>query len=399
MYALRQLLVVFTLLFVGLGSVQAVAAECDNAERMRLEEEMRKLSQRNAWSGVERSYEKLEGMGGCVLPFDIHHLGAESARYLGKVWEQYQRLSRAKELDPKEVILDGLMGIDNNYGRIDIKGSERRPPELTRAAMPFAPDQRKAIEWAQTVIANTGKFHGMLPAGDYQVAAMDFNVAAGQGANDEFPLVDVTKVKVKPVKGEGRPPGQGLIVYKGPIASVGPSFLTSSEPGQAVNWAGGASHQYEPASVGFASGLQIEAGGEVGFTKEFGVALSASYSGTYGKRTFHWLSGWLAAAVRPGDARFAIGPTWGVMPGSGTGVASWFDINHDQLAYPNDQLGYYGFTFGPGLKFSGGYGLVDWEPLQGVVELSAAFQHDGNRAYLGFGLRVGIVPIIKRFKG
>ncbi|MBT3221908.1 MAG: hypothetical protein HN348_22770 [Proteobacteria bacterium] len=400
--------VVATLMIGGLMPPALAMAECDNAERLRLEEEMRKLSQRNAWSGVERSYTSLEKMPGCVLPFEDYYLGGQSARYLGKVWEMYQRLMLAKEIDPQEGILDSLMGVDANYGRVDIKGSERRPPELTRGVMPFAPDQRKAIEWAQTVIENTGRFEGMLPAGDYDVGGNPFSVAAGQDFVEILvgkPPKAAKEPKVrddsgKVVKGpkEPRERGPGLVIYKGPIASLGPNFMISPEPKKEVSWADGAD-QHEPGNLGFGGGLIVGGGGEIGFTKEFGVAISASYAGAYGTKTFHVISGWLAAAVRPGDLRLALGPTYGVITGKGTGVASWFDRGYDQRQYANDQLGYTGFSYGGGLQFTAGYGLVDLDPLQGVVELGAAFQHDGARSYFGFGLRVGIVPLIKRFKG
>jgi len=45
-----------------------------------------------------------------------------------------------------------------------------------------------------------------------------------------------------------------------------------------------------------------------------------------------------------------------------------------------------------------GYGLTDFGKMQGVVELGVNWSTDGTRHYINTGLRVGIVPLIERFK-
>ena len=159
---------------------QDAMASCDASEQFRVGEEMNKLASRNAWSGVERNFEKLEGLSGCTISFDQYFLGSQAARYLGKTWEMYQRLEKARELNPQEDIISSIGGIEAAYGRIRLSGNPRRPPELARAAMPFAPDQKKSIEWAQLVMTETGKFEGMLPAGEYTLGGVPFTVEAGQ---------------------------------------------------------------------------------------------------------------------------------------------------------------------------------------------------------------------------
>lgn len=65
--------------------VQMLAPEApksQKAEMQRLSEEMIRLAQRNAWTGVERAYQSILGLG---IPPDgqIHKLAAEAARVSG----------------------------------------------------------------------------------------------------------------------------------------------------------------------------------------------------------------------------------------------------------------------------------------------------------------------------
>ena len=54
-----------------------------------------------------------------------------------------------------------------------------RPVEMTPAQMPFAPDQRLAVELAQKSLREDGVFIGMLPVGDYNIAGRQFDVTQG----------------------------------------------------------------------------------------------------------------------------------------------------------------------------------------------------------------------------
>ncbi|TNE92298.1 MAG: hypothetical protein EP330_02225 [Deltaproteobacteria bacterium] len=363
----------------------ALAQSADQAEAYRLEQEIKRLADRNAWAGVERAYEDLVKLDAQVS-VEIHNIGAQSARFLGKTYEVYSRLERALAIEQDEQNASDLAGIDAQYGRVRIKGDPRRRPELIRAQMPFLPDQRKSVEWAQRVVAETGSFEGMLPSGDYEIAGKAFTVAPGA----EWQDVNVSRKEATAAgaRGEG-------IIYKGPVAVLGYSFAASGEPSEAKPAADVAS----PTSIS-GSGLHLEGGYEIGLTRQFGVAPVVGYRGMYsGGHTFHHFTAWAAFAFRPGDLRLAAGPAYGVIQGSGTGVAEWFDANHDRVANPSDSIGYQGVAAGPGLKFSAGYGLLDFDPLQGVVELGGIVQTDGARTYMGFGLHIGIVPKIPRFEG
>lgn len=378
------------LAFTAAMPATAVASDCNKAEYHRLSSEAEKLAQRNAWAGVERAYEAMIATG-CELDFDDHHTGAQSARTLGKIWETYQRLSAATALDARPEIAEMLAGFDQQYGRVRIKGDARRRPELHREAMPFAPDQRKAIEWAQQVLAGTGSFEGMLPLGDYEVGGNPFTVSAG----GEWQLVEVGRVK-----GTAAVQKQGAVHWAGLVATVGPGQQISPEPGSPVVSDRGL-HQFAPHDIS-ATGISMAVGGEVGLTyraPEAGVAATLGYSGGYGNDTLHGFNAWLAAVVRPGEARIAFGPSYALMTGRGTGVASWFDVGHDPDRTPNDTLRYQGWSWGGGLQGSVGYGLLDLGAMKGLVELHGAWHTDGARTFTTAGLRLGVVPRVPRFRG
>lgn len=385
-------------LIASLAVPVVARAECNESEKYRLSGEMKKLAQRNAWSGVERTYELMLDTG-CELTFEEHGLGAESARYLGKTFEMYERLASAKAIDPQQEVLDSMAGLDSNYGRVEIKGDPRRRPVLSREAMPFAPDQRKSIEWAITVVSETGSFKGMLPVGDYVVGEIPFTVATGE----EWQAIQVGKVKA--VKGEGggsgRAESEGAINWAGLVATVGPNFMLTPEPSKAIQDSTG-QDQFAPANI-FASGAALQLGGELGLTyaaPEAGIAATVGYGGGFGNDTIHQFQGWLAGVVRPGELRIAAGPTYSLFMGSGTGVASWFDVGHNQNEDPNTGIKYQGFSWGGGAAASVGYGVLDvGDTMKGYVELGGGWTTDGARNFMGFGLRVGLVPAVPRFEG
>lgn len=349
------------------------------AEKLRLIEECNKLASRNAWAGVERCYEKLEVMR-VELPFEVHYLGSQSARYLGKTFRVYERLLRSKELDPRPEIFENLDGIDKSYGRVEIIGSEKKRVPLTRDVMPFAPDQRKSIEWAQTVMEETGSFKGMLPQGSYKVGSQDIVVEPGP----DWQAIDVRKDKSSS--------RVGLIEWKGLVASVGPNFGWTNTPGEQADL-----RQLQP--MGFASvGGSLSVGYELGFLDPIGVAAGFSYASIFGSDTYHGVSGWLNLVVRPGDLRLGVGPTYNYRYLSGSGIVDWFDRNHDRDANPNSEMQYIGFTLAPGAMLDVSYGLLDVGPFRGVVGVNAGWSTDGVRQYLDAGLRFGIVPAIDRFE-
>lgn len=394
------------------------AFACDAAEKIRLADEQKSLAARNAWSGVERTYESLLATK-CELGFEQHFLGAEAAKLLGKVYEQYTRLQTALALAPeaseeypdrgKAAIQASLDAIDQAYRKVEIVGDPRRRPVLSRPEMPFATDQRKAIEWAITVVSETGSFKGMLPLGAYVVGDVTFTAEAGA----DWQVVTVGKVKAPPKPAPGgpdQPPDvaqsggtetQSFLRYASVIATIGPAFFSSPEPKESFTFDSKdpqSLQQFAPTAVNL-SGFSTQVGAELGLTyaePAMGVAGTVGFQGGLGTSTFLLTNVALSGVIRPGELRLALGPQFQITSGSGTGVASWFDIG--QIGRENKDIRYRGLSWGPGVQGSVGYGVLDFGTLRGIVDLGGSWQTDGHRGFYTAGLRVGIAPAVPRFE-
>lgn len=143
------------------------------AEAHRLQEEMSKLAQRNAWSGVDRSYRKLMKLKKVKIKPEAHTLGAQAARNEGDVSAYMKRLQRAGAAGKDE-----LAAAKRAYGRVVIKRQRKR--ELKPATAPFDPTHRKVIEKAAARIKKKGRYKGWLPVGRYTIGPNRFEVKAGK---------------------------------------------------------------------------------------------------------------------------------------------------------------------------------------------------------------------------
>jgi len=361
------------------------------AEKFRLTEEMKRLAQRNAWPGVEAKYEELIKLG-IPLEFDTHILGAQSARNLGKTYEVYQRLQRAKEVKADPEVEQEIDAIDSRYGRVRIVGNERWEVALIRPAMPFAPDERKSVEYASMVALESGGFEGMLPQGAY--------VIGGEKAKEkvEFTVDPGPEWQEIVLSVKNSETTEGLIVYHGPVVLAGANYSLSGAPPSDPVLQSNGRHQAIPDKTS-GTGFAVEAGYQVGFTREFAVSVSFDYHNLYtGEDQLHSYTGFLAFVLTPGMARIGLGPVYGRLGGQGEGVASWFDIGQDPAEHPTARIVYDGQSWAGGVKLTASYGLLDLEPLQGVPELWAVWQTDTHRSFIGFGVRVGVVPLVPRFK-
>lgn len=140
----------------------------DPAEYTRLSQELEVLTSKNAWAGVERTFHELLTTG--VEPSSLDwYRGAQSARAMGDTGEARARLERAKgqgDGDERSIV-ELLWDIDTRYGRVFLACDPGSYITLRAEAMPFDPDLRRSIEFAQGRIRETCSFDGMLPAGRY----------------------------------------------------------------------------------------------------------------------------------------------------------------------------------------------------------------------------------------
>lgn len=196
------MLAVFAWCLVAPSAVAGTPAE---AEFNRLQEELISLSERNAWSGVERAFVAMQGLGLPLTP-DQYRLGTEAARARGDIYNALARIQLALALlqqqdatavqDPNSPYgqLKSLRtDLETRFGYVHVVVyPPAKAPAFARDSMPFATDESKAIEWASTRLGETQAFLGLLPGGRYTLGDQTFDVAPGA------PMVEVRV---------GQPPG------------------------------------------------------------------------------------------------------------------------------------------------------------------------------------------------
>ncbi len=179
MVGLAYLLVHPPVVEAGSGSDRVEQGDAHRAaEAARISDELERLAQRNAWSGVDRLYRKLEALGVDPTLEDYMH-GAYAARELGDVLIVRTRLKAAARSHQSKEIVEWLWKIDNTYGRVELVSVPQRSTTLEAAVMPFDPDQRKAVEAAIASVGDNGVFVGMLPEGEFSFSGQQFKVEPG----------------------------------------------------------------------------------------------------------------------------------------------------------------------------------------------------------------------------
>ncbi len=148
---------------------------------VQLQEEIAQFLRRNAWKGVEAAYQEMLGLreqGVSVLCEDHLH-GARAARQLGNALAVHERLLLATQAGPNDEAVQWLNDLEQSYGRVTIQAQKRDGAVLEPSTMPFAPDRRAAVLFAQEQLEDTGAFDGLLPAGVYRIGSELLLVAPG----------------------------------------------------------------------------------------------------------------------------------------------------------------------------------------------------------------------------
>lgn len=148
----------------------------DLAEYERLTQELESLASKNAWTGVERTFQELVATG--VAPSTADWLrGAEAARAVGDIGTVYQRVREARKLEPdNRMIVEWLYDMDQRFGHVVLACDPGSLLQLRVEALPFDPEAQRAIRFAQEQIRDACWFDGRLPEGTYKFYEKEIHV-------------------------------------------------------------------------------------------------------------------------------------------------------------------------------------------------------------------------------
>ena len=375
----------------------AHAGEVEVAEHRRLSEEMNRLASRGAWQGVDSRFIELMELEkkGEVLTYDEWFLGAQAAQNLGKMAACRKRLEGAISQDPRDEATSWLAAIDASYGPVNLRSLDKESDAvLTAKAMPFVPDQRMAIEYAQSKLADGRAFRGLLPAGSYTLSSgavsQEFTVAAGPG--------EPMQIKITP----GSDGSTGSLAYVGPRLDVGAAYTVGNTPKL------DGVVQGPPRFAG--GGARVGVGVELGLKRGFGLIAQVGYHNLFSPSdrpdvlgvpnkadSLHLGYGMLGPSLRLGDLWLHAGGVLAFGVANASGVAN-ADAVGSQCPYGGEEEAcawvssveeenreYFPWTTSlttSGFQAGVGYALFDLgEGLQGGIGLSGGLLFDPTRSY------------------
>ena len=355
---------------------QAVmAGELEAAEHARLTEEMRALAARNTWEGVEKDFLELLTLQdrGEILTPEEWRLGAQAARGIGNMTACRARLASAVNVSADEETVSWLAQIDGTYGRVELSADKTLlpRPKLSAQVMPFIPDQRKAIEFAQAIVEAEMDYEGLLPGGSYNYGMETFELAGGGE--------QTLHLEAKVLARSGDEPFQ--FAFLGPRIEVGGAFTQGGQVADDV--------QAPPSfgGVGLRGGIGIEAGlnHRLGVWAVVGYhGMKASIDRTESKaiEANNHFSGHsmqtgllsLGASYRLAGLRLAGGPVVSM------GVAQ--AMNEDEAEVTELLWVTKGPMAAVGAQASLGYAVLQLgTSMEMLVSLTGGVQHDSQRAY------------------
>ncbi len=385
----------------------AQAGSVDAAEHVRLTEEMRRLAKRNAWKGVEAAFVKLKELEerGVELSYEDYYLGAQAARALGDINAVYKRLKAAAKEEGSKEVIEWLSDLDGTYGQVALVSKRKKGVELKAVQMPFAPDQRAAIEVAMSRIAEHGRYKGLLPQGKYHFGDELLNVVAGGE------VLNLVLVDERPPKEEREP---FKLAYIGPRFSIGPAFISAGEPGE-VNWS---TERFQPHGFGGA-GARAGVGLEAGLGKKLGAMVEVGYHGGFGKslssdddasqltssvgepyelktRSVNMGYGWLGLTGRFGRVWALGGPIWSVGSAYTADIPNSGDKADEAASCTDCVVSARGTIMAPGAALGVSYALAEIGNFNGALSLHGGGQHDGSRLYSWVQLAFTLAPASSR---
>ena len=387
------------------ASAPAHAGEVEEAEHLRLQEEMQKLASRSAWGGVESAYQDLLVLAtqGEALTFEDHEIGAQAAQALGDMGACENRLRAAMRIKDTPELLSWIENIEQVYAPVALsweKGADATA--LSIGSMPFAPEQRNAVEMAQKKLVEEKKFEGLLPLGDYTFGSEKFSIDPGGDRGSVQKIHLTADAVVASDSSDGF-----AFTYVGPRAHLGASYTVAGSPDGS---------QQPPSFSGI--GARLGAGLEVGLGLRAGAMVEVGYHNLlsandagYGD-TLHLGYGMIGPSYRIRDIWLSGGGIFGAGVSKASGINNEDSVNADcpygsldedcswVAAVPEEDRSAYpwnGNIRPAGVQVSGSYALLDiGTSLKGAVTLTGGALFDPDRTYPWGQLAFTVAPVPTR---
>jgi hypothetical protein len=142
------------------------------AEYQRLSEDMARMAKVGNWSAVERSFRRLDAISQ-DHPFKVLVAAAYSARETGNVALVRDRLQQAAALQADEDVQNWLFSLQEKYVAVTLAADLADDMRLFPKQMPFAPEERAAVQFAMQTVEDEAMFVGLLPKGEYTFRPID----------------------------------------------------------------------------------------------------------------------------------------------------------------------------------------------------------------------------------
>jgi hypothetical protein len=185
---MRILLTMLAVLMAGGTMLVPSVASADSydiqkAERRRLRDKANKLMQRNAWSGVEKTFQEMRRLKKVAICWQDYLAGAQAAMNLGKpdlviarLWGAKATMKKLpKSCDTKKnetteqettTWLKATMG---EYAYVKIKA--KKGVTVSWQDAPFNPSLRQAGDAAINVLNKKRKYRGLMPVAEYKTSS------------------------------------------------------------------------------------------------------------------------------------------------------------------------------------------------------------------------------------
>lgn len=368
----------FALLLL-LAPLPALAGSVEQAEHVRIAEEMKKLAARNAWSAVESRYQELAALEskGEKLNYEDHWLGAQAARDGGNASAWKDRLLKAQSVKSSDEVTASLQEVEASYGTIEVIVDPRYPGDraLTRGAMPFAPDQVANIRFVANTVSSGESYKGLLVAGTYSLDGQEVVVQVGQ----------TTTIKLANVGGPDH------LITAGLRVDIAASFTSAMGPaspelssGTPDNFGGAGGRAGVGVEINVAPSLVVFVEG--GYHNLVGApTIDGEKAAGLGADTAHLAFGQAGIGYRAGKLWLGLGPEVGFLSASAATMVT------QKGAYVIDQDGTYGYeetqtatsatmsTLAYGGSLDVGFALFNMGNMQGAVVAGGGVVLGGDR--------------------